>query len=92
MAEKQVNLNVEFAAGGAARKRMFFNRFEVEHVDHQPLFRFALMRESPGPILDSFNCVMPRLDLRSQQGEAPQFYHAIGTHLARKGQWVGSAI
>jgi hypothetical protein len=67
MVDKQVRLNLNFPATGY-RRRMFFNRFEIEMFEDQPLFRFGLARGGlHGPLLDSFSCIMPRIDLEANK-------------------------
>lgn len=66
MAEKQVTLQLSMPASGYHR-RMFFNRFEIETLDGRPLFRFGLVREAHGPLLDSFSCIVDRVDLESNR-------------------------
>jgi|SRR5437867_5446210 len=66
MAEKRLTLNLDLPGIGY-RRRMFFNRFDIEKLESQILLRFGLMRESHGPLLDSFSCIIDEIDLDSNR-------------------------
>jgi hypothetical protein len=88
MAEKQITLNLRFPGTGF-RRRLHFNRFEIEVIEDLILLRFGLIREPHAPPLAAFACVIDKFDLAANGDRLLQYLPLI-EHIAvvRPSPWV----